>query len=176
MTAWMIGALVFLGVASAGIVAVQASDRFMQRYQESFVNQARVNLADMFMFMDTGTLFALNIGLLVLVPLLLWALSGNQLLRTLLRQVTAPLFAMGVIVRSSTAIRTLGESQAAPADHRWLIDAICGGTVDQAVEAMRAHVTQNWQRIKEYLATYEKVEVIDRPRSTAPSRARRKPS
>lgn len=80
MTAWMIGALVFLGVASAGIVAVQASDRFMQRYQESFVNQARVNLADMFMFMDTGTLFALNIGLLVLVPLLLWALSGNLLL------------------------------------------------------------------------------------------------
>ena len=106
----------------------------------------------------------------------LWALSGNQLLRTLLRQVTAPLFAMGVIVRSSTAIRTLGESQAAPADHRWLIDAICGGTVDQAVEAMRAHVTQNWQRIKEYLATYEKVEVIDRPRPAAPSRVRRKPS
>ena len=80
MTAWMIGALVFLGVASAGIVAVQASDRFMQRYQESFVNQARVNLADMFMFMDTGSLFTVNVALLVLVPLVLWAVTGNLLL------------------------------------------------------------------------------------------------
>ena len=80
MTAWMIGALVFLGVASAGIVAVQASDRFMQRYQESFVNQARVNLADMFMFMYTGSLFTVNVALLVLVPLVLWAVTGNLLL------------------------------------------------------------------------------------------------
>ena len=60
MSVWLIGLLVFVGVAAAGIVAVQASEQFMHRYQESFVNQARVNLADMFLFMDTVTLFAIN--------------------------------------------------------------------------------------------------------------------
>jgi len=80
VSVWLIGLLVFLGVAAAGIVAVQAGDRFMHRYQESFVNQARINLADMFMFMDTGSLFAFNIAVLVLVPLVLWAATGNLLL------------------------------------------------------------------------------------------------
>ncbi|KGM56726.1 type II secretion protein F [Lysobacter arseniciresistens ZS79] len=80
MNVWLIGLLVFAGVAAAGIVAVQAGERFMHRYQESFVSQARINLADMFMFMDTGNLFAFNIGLLVLVPLLLWVATGNLLL------------------------------------------------------------------------------------------------
>ena len=80
MSVWLIGVLVFVGVAAAGIVAVQASERFMHRYQESFVNQARINLADMFMFMDTGSLFTVNVALLVLVPLVLWAVTGNLLL------------------------------------------------------------------------------------------------
>ena len=80
MSVWLIGLLVFVGVAAAGIVAVQASEQFMHRYQESFVNQARVNLADMFLFMDTGTLFAFNVGVLVLVPLVLWLATGNLLL------------------------------------------------------------------------------------------------
>ena len=80
MSVWLIGLLVFVGVAAAGIVAVQASERFMHRYQESFVNQARINLADMFMFMDTGSLFAFNIAVLVLLPLVLWFATGNLLL------------------------------------------------------------------------------------------------
>ncbi|MGH8075216.1 MAG: type II secretion system F family protein [Lysobacter sp.] len=80
MSVWLIGLLVFVGVAAAGIVAVQASESFMHRYQESFVNQARVNLADMFLFMDTGSLFAFNVGVLVLVPLVLWIATGNLLL------------------------------------------------------------------------------------------------
>lgn len=80
MSVWLIGLLVFVGVAAAGIVAVQASERFMHRYQESFVNQARINLADMFMFMDTGSLFTFNIAVLVLLPLVLWFATGNLLL------------------------------------------------------------------------------------------------
>ncbi|MDX1548938.1 type II secretion system F family protein [Novilysobacter spongiicola] len=80
MNVWLIGVLVFLGVAAAGVVAVQAGERFMHRYQESFVNQARINLADMFMFMDTGSLFAINMAVLVLVPLILWIGTGNLLL------------------------------------------------------------------------------------------------
>lgn len=103
----------------------------------------------------------------------LWQLSGNRTLQTLLRQITAPLFAMGVIMRSSRAIRTLGRHPVSPADHRVLIDAICDGSCDQAVEALRAHITHNWQRVKEHLATFEKVEVIAHP---ATDGARESPS
>ncbi|MPY87453.1 MAG: GntR family transcriptional regulator [Luteitalea sp.] len=46
-----------------------------------------------------------------------WQLSGNVTLQNLLQQITAPLFAMGVIVRSSSAIRTLGRESLPPADH-----------------------------------------------------------
>jgi len=79
MTLWIIGLGVFLGVTAAGLVAVRASEAFMQRYQESFVSQARINLADMFLFMDTGRLFFFNIAILILVPLLVWLLTGSAL-------------------------------------------------------------------------------------------------
>lgn len=105
----------------------------------------------------------------------LWQLSGNVTLQHVLQQITAPLFAMGVIVRSSAVIRTLGRDVLPPADHRVLIDAICEGTEEEAVAAMRAHITLNWQRIKEYLATYEKVEPIDRGRSPRLGRGRNQP-
>lgn len=106
----------------------------------------------------------------------LWHLSGNRTLQALLRQITAPLFAMGVIVRASPAIRTLRPDPLQPADHRVLVDAICDApSAEQAVEAMRAHVTQNWRRIKEHLATFEKVEVIDRGRGGRPPKPGTKP-
>lgn len=80
MTPWLVAAAVFACVAIGGLVAVQAGDRFLLRYRENFLNQARMNLADMFMFMDTRQLFMLNGAVLVIVPLLLWLLSGNLLL------------------------------------------------------------------------------------------------
>jgi len=103
----------------------------------------------------------------------LWQLSGNHTLQTLLRQITAPLFAMGVIMRSSPAVRTLSGDLVSPADHRLLIEAICDGSCDRAVEALREHITHNWQRVKEHLATFEKVEEISHPavRDTKPSRS-----
>lgn len=79
MTLWLIAAVVFIGMSIAGLVMVKAGEAFMQRYRESFLNQARLNLADMFLFMEPGQLYALNAAVLVVVPLLLWAL-GNLLL------------------------------------------------------------------------------------------------
>lgn len=87
----------------------------------------------------------------------LWHLSGNRTLESLLRQITAPLFAMGVIVRSSPAVRTLARDPATPADHQVLVRTICEGSAEAAVTALADHVRLNWQRIKEHLATYEKV-------------------
>lgn len=86
----------------------------------------------------------------------LWHLSGNRTLENVLRQLTAPLFAMGVIVRSSPAMRLLAGAPATPADHCVLVQAICDGSADEAVAALTAHVHLNWQRIKEHLETFEK--------------------
>lgn len=102
----------------------------------------------------------------------LWQLSGNRTLETLLRQITAPLFAMGVIMRSSGVIRRLGRDPVSPADHRVLIEAICGGSREEAVEALRVHITYNWQRVKEHLETFEEVQVTTRPAASSSKRSR----
>jgi DNA-binding GntR family transcriptional regulator len=108
----------------------------------------------------------------------LWQLSGNATLEMLLRQITAPLFAMGVIVRLAAAKRpTRASATPPPADHRVLIEAICDDSVEAAVEAMRAHVTYNWQRIKEALAQFEEAESLadgDAPRVARPRARSRK--
>ncbi|CAM0997574.1 MULTISPECIES: type II secretion system F family protein [Rhodanobacter] len=72
--------VVFLAVAAIGYLAARSSTVFWGRYQEAFTEQARFNLADMFMFMDERNLFRLNAVAMVLVPLLVWFLSGNPLL------------------------------------------------------------------------------------------------
>lgn len=103
----------------------------------------------------------------------LWQLSGNRTLESVLRQITSSLFAMGVIVRSAVAVRKVAKEPVPLVDHRVLVDAICDGTVDDAVAAVRAHVTYNWQRIKEHLAAFEQLEAMERAGSKAASVAKR---
>jgi predicted short-subunit dehydrogenase-like oxidoreductase (DUF2520 family) len=52
-----------------------------------------------------------------------------------------------------------------------LVRAICDGAAEEAVAALTAHVRLNWQRIKEHLATYEKVGGVDRPTSARAPRS-----
>jgi len=80
MSVWPVALAVFLCVALGGYLLARSSTRFWGSYQEAFTEQARFNLADMFMFMDTGTLFRLNAVALVVVPALVWMLAGNPLL------------------------------------------------------------------------------------------------
>lgn len=80
MMLWAIAAVVFVGMTIVGLMMVKAGEAFMQRYRESFLSQARMNLADMFLFMEPRQLFAFNAAVLVIAPLLLWAVSGNLLL------------------------------------------------------------------------------------------------
>lgn len=75
--------MVFLCVALGGFLLVRSSTVFWGRYQDAFTEQARFNLADMFMFMDPRNLWRLNAAALVLVPLMLWMLFGNPLLAIL---------------------------------------------------------------------------------------------
>ncbi len=77
---WLIALLAFGSFALAGMYLAHSSAGFMERYREDFMNQARLNLSDMFLFVDTRSLFVGNALLLVLLPLLLWAVTGNLLL------------------------------------------------------------------------------------------------
>lgn len=76
-TIWLIalcfGAAIFL----AGLYAVSAGGQFLVRYRESFMEQARINMSDMFLFVDPTKLFMMNAVFLVVVTLLVWIVSGN---------------------------------------------------------------------------------------------------
>lgn len=77
---WLVALLAFSCVTVSGLLLVRASANFMQRYHERFVDTARLNLADMFLFVDPQMLFVANGVVLALIPLLLWLISGNLLL------------------------------------------------------------------------------------------------
>jgi len=75
----LIAMTAFAAMCLAGAYAFRAGEAFMGRYHESFMEQARVNLADMFLFIDPRQLYLANILVLVVVPLLLWAATGKLL-------------------------------------------------------------------------------------------------
>jgi len=80
MSVLPIAIAVFLCVTLAGFLLVRGSTIFWGRYQNTFTEQARFNLADIFMFMDPRNLFRFNAAAIAVVPLLLWLLTGNPLL------------------------------------------------------------------------------------------------
>lgn len=80
----------------------------------------------------------------------IWALSGNATLYGLLNQITAPLFAMGTILRQQKERLP----QQDPSDHDQLIEKLCDGTTEEAMEASRAHIMNRWSLIKENLKIY----------------------
>ena len=71
---------VFLTVGLIGFLIARGSVGFMQNYRATFTEQARTNLTEMFMFIDTSTLFSFNVGAVIVIPLFLWLLSGNAVL------------------------------------------------------------------------------------------------
>jgi len=68
---------VFLTVAILGSLIARNAASFMQSYRTAFTEQARFNLADMFLFIDPTRLFYFNVGAVILIPLLVWVLSRN---------------------------------------------------------------------------------------------------
>jgi len=80
---WLIALGVFGAVACVGFYATRSGDAFLARYHQSFMEQARVNLADMFLFVDPAYLYSINLTVLVVVPLVLWLVTGNLLVAAL---------------------------------------------------------------------------------------------
>lgn len=77
---WLVALLTFSFFAVTGLMLARASSGFMERYRDNFMDQARINLADMFLFVDPQVLFKFNVGVLMVIPLLLWVFSGGNLL------------------------------------------------------------------------------------------------
>lgn len=73
----IVGLLAFASISLLALATASGSSRFMQRYRDSFLDQARLNLTDMFLFVNEGSLFTAHALALLLVPLLLWVLVGG---------------------------------------------------------------------------------------------------
>ena len=86
---WLVAAAVFGCVVLAALYAGRAGAAFMTRYHESFTDQARHNLADMFLFVDTGQLFMVNLLALVVLPLLAWLATGSLVVGAIVAVVLA---------------------------------------------------------------------------------------
>ncbi|MDR0779434.1 MAG: type II secretion system F family protein [Pseudomonadales bacterium] len=84
MSILLLAALLFFAFTIGALVMIRAAARFWGRYRENFENHARINLADMFMFMDPRRLFIFNGILLLVLPLLIGLLSGSLLVASLL--------------------------------------------------------------------------------------------
>ena len=77
---WLIALTAFAAMALAGVYFTREGEAFMGRYHQAFMEQARVNLADMFLFVDPARLYVINIAVLLVVPIVLWLATGNLLI------------------------------------------------------------------------------------------------
>jgi DNA-binding GntR family transcriptional regulator len=83
----------------------------------------------------------------------IWAASGQTTIAKVLTHLSAPLFAMSLLMRSAEQrTRTRGDQRRG--DHTPLVEAICSGTVEEAVAAMRFHLTENWTSIRARLEQF----------------------
>src|SRR5690554_4908585 len=74
--------LIFVAVSCVAILTTSKVVGYMTFYRSKFTTNAQVELGDMFIFTDPSRLFWLNIGALMLAPLLvhllfdLWVITG----------------------------------------------------------------------------------------------------
>jgi len=90
----------------------------------------------------------------------IWSLSGNGALERHLTLLSAPLFVTGRIMRERLNPSGLTE----PAEHGPVVKEICQGRVEDAVEAMRAHIAANWQRSRAAIERFRSAEKPSRGR------------
>lgn len=75
--------LVGLMLFGATAVLLLLARRALLSWQTRFTETAKVSLEDMFVFIDPGSLFKLNLALFILLPLLLWVFTGSPVLAVL---------------------------------------------------------------------------------------------
>lgn len=82
-----------------------------------------------------------------------WEFSGNEMLCRVLRQITVPVFAMSVIMRTQSAGVAPGAGFPR-GEHTRLVRAICDGTLEEALAAVRFHFTENWRATRDRLGKF----------------------
>ena len=149
-------ATVFLCVACLGYALSRVSTVFWGRYRETFTEQARFNLSDMFMFMDPKRLFYVNAAALAIVPLLVWLTTGNLIFAARARRSPAALEnvleggfaeafgkAVPIIVRRAEDIAALPARNPFGAAHhpqRISVRVMREGYAPGVIEALRPYV------------------------------------
>lgn len=88
----------------------------------------------------------------------LWSLSGSGVLERHLTLLAAPLFVTGRIMRERLSPGMLPR----PATHVPLTEVICHGNPQEAMEAIRAHITANWERSREAVKQFREADEAGR--------------
>ena len=73
---WSVPGLFFLATFMAAYVAVTKGRGFYGEYEAVFMDTATVNMEDMFLFVDPRRLFMFNLMAIVIIPALVWIISG----------------------------------------------------------------------------------------------------
>jgi tight adherence protein B len=77
---WSISGLVFVTISLLAWALLQSAAPAWRGYRTHFTHQAQGNLAELFLFVDPLLLFYINIAALLLLPALLWVLTGNPVI------------------------------------------------------------------------------------------------
>jgi len=78
---FLIAALLLAAVSIGTLtwLATRSADQFLVRYRDTFTHDARINMQEMFLFVDERLLFRANIAAFFLVPVLVYLMSGTLL-------------------------------------------------------------------------------------------------
>ncbi|RDI98526.1 type II secretion protein F [Dyella solisilvae] len=83
MTVTWIALCMLVPMVFLGFLALRAMDGFYRRYRDTFVEQARFNLTDMFLFIDIRRLYQLNAVMVVVIFVLAWLFTSNMVVASL---------------------------------------------------------------------------------------------
>jgi len=75
-----ISALVFIAFALLALTLMRGIREMMADYRSTFTDTASDNMTDMFLFVDPQRLFYINLGLLVVLPPILWLITGDAVI------------------------------------------------------------------------------------------------
>ncbi|MBY0508165.1 MAG: GntR family transcriptional regulator [Bryobacteraceae bacterium] len=84
----------------------------------------------------------------------IWEISGHVTIEKLLRQLTSPLFAMSLLMRSAESRKDQEASPLPRGTHERLVASICEGSPADAAREIETHLTENWTAIRRRVAEF----------------------
>jgi len=94
---YIVISLVFFTALIFAWLLAQTLGRYWKEYRETFTESTSAGMADMFMFVDPQRLFLLNVGGIIVVPLISWFISHDVIIT--ISSAVAMAFLPGMIYR-----------------------------------------------------------------------------